>query len=158
MSFAYVIRQRLAREAFASAELNNVAILLDQAKHNPGFVQAWDLARRTAFAAGRAIGDPQLQRAGALRVLVAEIETGASAASRDGELVRSVAKIRTDPNYPARADVDYADAFRRAGLDIDGSPPAELGTELRGAAGAPGFGGGRGARRLGPCPVLAEAR
>ena len=61
-----------------------------------------------------------------------EIETGAAAASRDRELLDALAEIRSAHLgvKPGVTDAAYAEAFRRAGIDLDTINPAEAAAQL----------------------------
>ncbi len=62
-----------------------------------------------------------------------EVETGTAAAQRDRELLDALAEIRSDHlgRKPGVTDMAYAQAFRRAGIDIDSLTPAEAAIRLR---------------------------
>src|SRR5205823_3357939 len=81
-----------------------------------------------ARALGRA-GGPS----GRLATLRRAVEVGLAAARRDRALLDAVAVVRTSKQDlgVVGADVAYARAFREAGLDVDGSPPARIGAVLR---------------------------
>ena len=62
-----------------------------------------------------------------------EVETGGTAARRDRELLDALAEIRSGHlgAKPGVTDMAYADAFRRAGIDLDLLTPAEAAARLR---------------------------
>jgi len=62
-----------------------------------------------------------------------EVETGIAAARRDREWLDALAEIRSGHlgGKPGVTDMAYAEAFRRAGLDVDTLAPAEAADRLR---------------------------
>ena len=62
-----------------------------------------------------------------------EVETGIAAARRDREWLDAMAEIRSGHLgvKPGVTDVAYAEAFRRAGIDLDNLTPAEAANRLR---------------------------
>ena len=62
-----------------------------------------------------------------------EVETGIAAVRRDREWLDAMAEIRSGHLgvKPGVTDVAYAEAFRRAGIDLDNLTPAEAANRLR---------------------------
>ena len=62
-----------------------------------------------------------------------EVEAGTAAARRDRELLDALAEIRSGHLgvKPGVTDMAYAEAFRRAGIDLDILTPAEAAARLR---------------------------
>ena len=76
-------------------------------------------------------GEPE--SAHRLAALRNEVQAGLVAARRDRTLLDALADVRTSKEDlgTAGADAAYARAFREAGLDVDGVPPAEVGAALK---------------------------
>jgi len=125
-------KARAAEEA--RAEENEATLLRDQAAAAPDDVAKWEAADKGVEAAGNALaeaGEPQ--PAIRLMALRNAVQAGLVAARRDQSLLDTLADVRTSKQDLglAGADAAYTRAFRDAGLDVDASPPAEIGSILK---------------------------
>ena len=132
VSAAY-LHQRQVCAAQVELALNETSLLHDQALNSPGDLARWQAAREAIKRVEVALGDDGNAQ-GRLRLgdLRREIETGAAAASRDRELLDALAEIRSAHLgvKPGVTDAAYAEAFRRAGIDLDSVNPAEAAAQL----------------------------
>jgi serine/threonine-protein kinase len=128
------LHQRQARAAQVELALNEATLLHDQALKAPEDLSRWNSAgeaiRRVEVALGDGGNAQARLRLGDLR---REVETGIAAARRDRELLDALAEIRSGHLgiKPGVTDMAYAEAFRRAGIDLDLLTPAEAAAELR---------------------------
>jgi serine/threonine-protein kinase len=128
------LHHRQARAAQVELALNETTLLRDQALKAPDDLSRWQGAREAIKRVEVALGDDGNAQA-RLRLddLRREVEIGAAAAGRDRELLDALAEIRSGHlgAKPGVTDVAYAEAFRRAGIDIDRLTPAEAAAQLR---------------------------
>src|SRR5262245_50025641 len=122
------LHQRQARAVQVELALNETTLLRDQALKSPDDLSRWQAAREAIKRVEVALGDDGNAQA-RLRLddLRREVEIGTAAARRDRELLDALAEIRS-----RHLGVnEYAEAFRRAGIDIDSLTPAEAAARLR---------------------------
>ncbi len=128
------LHQRQARAAQVELALNETTLLHDQALKAPGDLGRWKTTREAIKRVEVALGDDGNAR-DRLRLddLRREVETGFVAARRDRELLDALAEIRSGHlgAKPGVTDMAYAEAFRRAGIDLDILTPAEAAARLR---------------------------
>ena len=128
------LHQRQARAAQVGLELNETTLLYDQALKAPEDLSRWQAVTEAIKRVEVALGDEGNARA-RLRLgdLRREVETGIAAASRDRELLDTLAEIRSRHlgGKPGVTDLAYAEAFRRAGIDVDTLTPTEAAARLR---------------------------
>ncbi|MGO9470013.1 MAG: tetratricopeptide repeat protein [Isosphaeraceae bacterium] len=134
LSFTYWAHERQARAARTELALKEATLLRDQAARAREDVAKWQAAAREIELAGNALaegGEPQSARR--LAALRNEVQAGLGAARRDRTLLDALADVRTSKEDlgTSGADAAYARAFREAGLDVDGVPPAEVGAVLK---------------------------
>jgi serine/threonine-protein kinase len=128
------LHQRQARAAQVELALNETTLLREQALEAPENLNRWQAAREAIKRVEVALGDDgnalARLRLGDLR---REVETGIAAASRDRELLDSLAEIRSGHLgvKPGVTDIAYAQAFRRAGIDLESLTPPEAAARLR---------------------------
>jgi tetratricopeptide (TPR) repeat protein len=126
-SMAY-LHQRQARAAQVELVLNETTLLHAQAVKAPDDLNRWQAARESIKRVEAALGeDGNAQARLRFGDLRREVETGIAAAHRDGELLDALAEIRSGHlgAKPGVTDVAYAEAFRRAEIDLDVlTPPA----------------------------------
>jgi eukaryotic-like serine/threonine-protein kinase len=134
LATAAFIHQRQARAAQVELALNETTLLHDQAAKAPDDLSRWQAAREAIKRVEVALADDGSASA-RLRLddLRREIETGSAGARRDRELLDALAEIRSAhlPPRPGVTDMAYANAFRRAGIDLDTLTPAEAAAQLR---------------------------
>jgi eukaryotic-like serine/threonine-protein kinase len=133
LATAAYLHQRQARAAQVELALNEATLLRDQALKAPDDLGRWQAAREAIRRVEVALGDEGNARA-RLRLggLSREVEAGTAAARRDRELLDALAEIRSGHlGRPGVTDVAYAEAFRRAGIDLDALTPAEAAARLR---------------------------
>jgi tetratricopeptide (TPR) repeat protein len=127
LGFTYWLHQRQAGAARGALALKEATLLRDQALDRPEDPARWEAAleslkrAETALAEG---GDPDARQD--LATLDAEVRTGAQAAQRDHVLLGQLIDIRSakaDDLNGSATDAAYAEAFRAAGLGIDGDDP-----------------------------------
>jgi serine/threonine-protein kinase len=133
LATAAYLHQRQARAAQVELALNEAMLLRKEAQNSPDDVSRWQAAREAIKRVEVALGDDgddrERLRLGDLR---REVETGAAAAVRDRELLDALAEIRSRHlGRPGVTDMAYADAFRRAGIDLDVLTPDEAAARLR---------------------------
>ena len=128
------LHQRQARAAQVELALNETTLLHNQALKTPDDLSRWQAAREAIKRVEVALGDDGNAQA-RLRLgdLRREVETGIAAARRDRELLDALAEIRSGHlgAKPGVTDMAYAEAFRRAGIDLDTLTPAEAAARLR---------------------------
>jgi len=138
LSTTYYLQQRAERahqraeQAAAVDRVVGQAITLrDQAKANPEDVSRWQVALAAveqAQAGGDAFAHDHLL------ALHTEIQAGLDAAQRDKALLDRLVDIRSaeaDDRDGSDTDHSYAEAFREAGIDFAGLPPAEAGAKIK---------------------------
>jgi serine/threonine-protein kinase len=130
------LHQRQAHAAQVDLALNEATLLRDQARAAADDLGRWQAAREAIRRVDVALGDGGGGDARArLRLddLRREVEAGTAAARHDRALLAALADIRlAQLDLGAGAtDTAYAEAFRRAGIDIDALPPAEAAARLR---------------------------
>jgi serine/threonine-protein kinase len=127
------LHQRQARAAQVELALNETTLLHNQAREAPDDLSRWQAAREAIKRVEVALGDDGNAQA-RLRLgdLRREVESGTAAARRDRELLDALAEIRSGHLglKPGVTDAAYAEAFRRAGIDIDTLTPAEAAARL----------------------------
>jgi serine/threonine-protein kinase len=127
----YYLQQRAARAAAIDRLVGQAETLRTQAMAHADDVARWQVALATVDQAD-ARGDARSEsRLSALR---GEIQSGLDAARRDRELVDLLVDIRSaeaDDTDGSTTDLAYADAFRKAGIDVVSLPPAEAGAKVR---------------------------
>jgi serine/threonine-protein kinase len=128
------LHQRQARAAQVELALNETTLLHKQALEAPDDLGRWQAAGDAVKRVDIALGDdgnaPARLRLADLR---REVETGSAAAHRDREWLDTMAEIRSR-HLGVKAgvtDTAYAEAFRRAGLDLDALTPAEAADRIR---------------------------
>ncbi len=129
----YHLQQRQARAAAVEQVLGQASTLRDQAKKHAGDPARWQVALTAIDQAGRALSGDELAQA-RVAALRAEVLDGAGAADRDRELMDRLVDIRSaeaDDQGGWSTDKDYAEAFRRAGLDIDRLSTDEAARRIR---------------------------
>ncbi len=128
------LHQRQARAAQVELALNETTLLHNQALKAPEDLSRWHAAGEAIKRVEVALGDDGNAQA-RLRLgdLRREVETGIAAARRDRELLDALAEIRSGHLgvKPGVTDMAYAEAFRRAGIDLDILTPAEAAARLR---------------------------
>jgi tetratricopeptide (TPR) repeat protein len=128
------LHQRQTRAAQVELALKETTLLHNQALLAPDNLTRWQAAREAIKRVEIALGDDGNAQA-RLRLgdLRREVETGTVAASRDRELLDALAEIRSGHlgQRPGVTDVAYAEAFRRAGIDLDILAPADAAARLR---------------------------
>jgi serine/threonine-protein kinase len=128
------LHQRQARAAQVELALSETTLLREQALKSPEDLSRWQAARESIKRVEVALGDDgDAQARLRLDDLRREVETASAAARRDRELLDALAEIRSGHlgAKPGVTDVAYAEAFRRAGIDIDSLTPAEAAALLR---------------------------
>jgi serine/threonine-protein kinase len=134
LATAAYLHQRQVRAAQVELALNETALLHNQAQKAPDDVRRWEAVQEAIKRVEVALGDDGNTQA-RLRLgdLSREVETGIAAARRDRELLDTLAEIRSDHlgRKPGVTDMAYAEAFRRAGIDLDTLTPAEAAARLR---------------------------
>jgi serine/threonine-protein kinase len=127
------LHQRQARAAQVELALNETLLLRNQALKAPNELARWQTAEEAAKRVEVALGeDGNAQARGRLEDLRREIETGIAAAHRDREFLDALAEIRSRHlGRHGLTDAAYAEAFRRAGIDLDALSPAEAASRLR---------------------------
>ena len=128
------LHQRQARAAQVELALNETTLLHNQALKTPDDLSRWQAAREAIKRVEVALGDEgNAQARLRLGELRREVETGITAARRDRELLDALAEIRSGHlgAKPGVTDMAYAEAFRRAGIDLDILTPAEAAARLR---------------------------
>jgi tetratricopeptide (TPR) repeat protein len=128
------LHQRQARAARVELALNETTLLRNQALQAPDDLSRWQVAQEAIKRVEVALGDDGNAQA-RLRLddLRREVETGIAAARRDRELLDALAEIRSGHlgRKPGVTDMAYAEAFRRAGIDLEILTPAEAAARLR---------------------------
>ena len=116
----------------SNCALNEATLLHNQALKEPD--NCWQAAGEAIRGVEVALGDDGNAQA-RLRLddLRREVEIGSAAARRDRELLDALAEIRSGHLgvKPGVTDMAYAEAFRRAGIDLDILTPAEAAARLR---------------------------
>jgi eukaryotic-like serine/threonine-protein kinase len=128
------LHQRQARVARVELALNEATLLRDQALELPAELGRWLAAGEAIRRAEAALGDEvSVQARIRLGDLRHEVEAGTAASRGDHDLLDALAEIRSGhPGArPGVADMAYAEAFRRAGIDLDSLAPAEAAGRLR---------------------------
>ncbi len=127
------LHQRQARAAQVNLALNETTLLRNQALKAPDNLSRWHAAQEAIRRVEVALGDDGNAQA-RLRLgdLRREVETGIAAAHRDRDLLDKLAEIRSGHlGRPGVSDMAYAEAFRRAGIDLDLLTPPEAAARLR---------------------------
>jgi serine/threonine-protein kinase len=130
---AYV-HQRQARAAQVELTLNETTLLRNQALKEPDELSRWQAAAEALKRVEVALGDDgNAQARQRLDDLRREVATGSAAAHGDRELLDALAQIRSGHlgARPGVTDVAYAEAFRRAGIDLDALTQAQATDRLR---------------------------
>jgi serine/threonine-protein kinase len=134
LAIAAYHHQRQARAAQVELALNETTLLRNQALKAPDELSRWQVAQEAIKRVEVALGDDGNAQA-RLRLddLRREVETGVAAARRDRGLLDALAEIRSGHLglKPGVTDTAYAEAFRRAGIDLDILTPAEAAARLR---------------------------
>jgi eukaryotic-like serine/threonine-protein kinase len=131
LSTAYYLQQRQARAAAVERVVGQVETLLDQARAQPEDLSRWQVALaavKQAEAGGEASAHDRLPE------LRTKIQAGLDAAQRDRALQDRLIDIRSAQAHDldgSATDRDYADAFRKAGIDLALLTPAEAGAKIR---------------------------
>lgn len=139
LAIAAYLHQRQARAAQVELALNETTLLHNQALNAPDDLSRWQAAGEAIRRVEVALGDGDIAGGGnaqaRLRLgdLRREVETGIAAARRDREWLDALAEIRSGHLgvKPGVTDMAYAEAFRRAGLELDALTPAEAADRLR---------------------------
>jgi len=122
------------RVAQVELALNETTLLHDQALKEPDNLSRWQAVREAIKRVEVALGDDGNARA-RLRLanLRREVDTCSAAARRDRELLDELAEIRSAHlgTKPGVTDIVYAEAFQRAGIDLDVLTPVEAAARLR---------------------------
>jgi serine/threonine-protein kinase len=127
LGFTYWLHQRQAGAARLALALKEATLLRDQAVSHPEDTGLWAAAQEGLKRAQTALAendDPDGRQQ--LASLDAEVQAGSQAAERDRVLLAQLIDIRSadaDDLDGSTTDPAYADAFRAAGLDIDGEDP-----------------------------------
>jgi serine/threonine-protein kinase len=133
LATAASLHQRQARAAQVELALNETMLLRNQARKAPDDLGRWQAAqeaiKRVEVAIGNERNAPARLRLGDLR---REVETGSAAAHRDRALLDALAEIHSGHlgSKLGATDMAYAEAFRRAGIDVDNLTPAEAAARL----------------------------
>jgi hypothetical protein len=134
LATAAYLHQRQTRAARVELSLNETTLLRNQALQAPDDLSRWQATGEAIKRVEVALGDDGNAQA-RLRLddLRREVETGIAAARRDRELLDALAEIRSGHLglKPGVTDMAYAEAFRRAGIDLDILTPAEAAARLR---------------------------
>jgi eukaryotic-like serine/threonine-protein kinase len=128
------LHQRQARAAQVELAFNETLLLHNQALKTPEDLGRWQAAVEAVKRVEVAVGyDGNAQARVRLGDLRREVETGIAAARRDREWLDAMAEIRSRHlgGMPSITDAAYAEAFRRAELDLDALSPAEAADQLR---------------------------
>jgi serine/threonine-protein kinase len=128
------LHQRQARAAQVELALNEATLLHNQALKVPEDLSRWQAAGEAVKRVEAALGnDGNAQARLQLGDLQHEVETGIAAAGRDRELLDALAEIRSGHlgAKPGVTDMAYAEAFRRAGFDLDLLTTADAAAALR---------------------------
>jgi serine/threonine-protein kinase len=128
------IHQRQARAARVELALNETTLLRDQALKAPDDLGRWQAAEEAIKRVDVAIGDDDdAQARHRLGDLRRQVDTGVAAARRDREWLDALAEIRSGHlgARPGVTDAAYAEAFRRAGIDLDILTSDEAAAQLR---------------------------
>ncbi|HEY2155356.1 MAG TPA: tetratricopeptide repeat protein, partial [Isosphaeraceae bacterium] len=128
------LHRRQARAAQVELALSETTLLHNQALTAPDDLGRWQATVEAIKRVEVALGDDGNAQA-RLRLgdLRRDVETGIAAARRDRELLDALAEIRSGHLgvRPVVTDTAYAEAFRRAGIDLDALDPAEAADRLR---------------------------
>ncbi len=128
------LQERQARRAQVELALNEATLLHNQALKSPDDLNRWQAAGEAIKRVEVALGDDGHSQARlGLADLHREVQTGIATARRDHEWLDSLAEIRSGHLgvKPGVRDMAYAEAFRRAGIDLDVLAPAEAAARLR---------------------------
>jgi tetratricopeptide (TPR) repeat protein len=131
LSTTYYLQQRQARAAAGQRVVDQVTTLHNQAVAQPDDIQRWEVALAAVEQADPA-GEADTKTR--LLTLRTEIQDGLDAARRDKALLDRLVDIRSaesDDHQGSGPDVDYADAFRAAGIDLAHLSPAEAGAKIK---------------------------
>jgi serine/threonine-protein kinase len=133
LAVATWLHQRQARAAQVELALNETTLLHNQALNAPDDLGRWQAAGDAVKRVEAALGDdgnaPVRLRLGDLR---REVDSGLAAARHDRDFLDAMAEIRSGHlGRPGVTDTAYAEAFRRAGLDVDTLKAAEAADRLR---------------------------
>jgi serine/threonine-protein kinase len=131
LSTTYFLQQRQARAAEIDRLVDQADTLRTQAMAHADDVARWQVALAAVDQADARGDAHSVSRLAALR---REIQSGLDAARRDRELMDLVVDIRSaeaDDADGSTTDLAYADAFRKAEIDVVSLPPAEAGAKIR---------------------------
>ena len=131
LSTTYYLQQRAARAAAADRLLGRAITLRDQALMQPDDLSRWQVALAAVEQADSGLDATARDRLLDLRT---EIEHGHDAAQRDRTLLDQLVDIRSsegDDQGGSLIDRDYAEAFRRAGIDVASLSPSGAGADPR---------------------------
>jgi tetratricopeptide (TPR) repeat protein/tRNA A-37 threonylcarbamoyl transferase component Bud32 len=134
LGFTYWVQQRQAGAARVALALSEAALLRDQALAYPEDVARWRTAldglKRAQTALSEAGDDATREQ---LAKLDDQVQAGSRAADRDHALLEKLIDIRSawadDPDGSA-TDLAYSEAFRAAGIDVDGVDPKQAGAGI----------------------------
>ncbi len=128
----YFVQQRQQRSDAVLRALTEATTLRDQAREHPDDPARWRVALGTIRQVERVLS-PSANRDAWVQFirLRDEVESETATTERDRELLERLADLRSSgaaegANYAAR----YTDALRRAGYDVEGHSPAEVGTKI----------------------------
>jgi hypothetical protein len=123
-------RQRIEQAAAVDRVVDHAATLREQAQAHPEDVSRWQVALVAVEQAE--VGDDATAR-DRLLALRTEIQAGRDAAERDRALLDRLADIRSARSDKPAEDTDaaYAEAFRKAGIDLASLTPAEAGAKIK---------------------------
>jgi tetratricopeptide (TPR) repeat protein len=134
LSFTYWAQQRQARMARAELAMAEAGRLRDEAVKEPDNDEKWLVAERGIAEAARAIADAGRSEATErLAAMRDHVHAGREAARRDRKLLDALYSVRSSKQDLRHSGTDarYTEAFREAGLDIDGAPAEEIAAKLR---------------------------
>ena len=134
LGFSYYLQQRQAGAARVALALKEATLLRDQAMRDPADLARWRAAREGLNRAQTALAEAD-DRASRqqLAALDAQVQAGAQAADRDHVLLEKLIDIRSakadDPDGSA-TDIAYSEAFRAAGIEVDGADAQQAGARI----------------------------
>ncbi len=133
--WAHLARQRLERAARVDRATSGVELLYAEAQRAGDDLTRWIAAREAALALNGLLTDaPDKPARDRLTVLVRDVTQSAVAAREDQKLLADLVDIRSakgDDTDGTATDANYADAFRKAGMDVATLPPAEVGVKIQ---------------------------
>ncbi len=128
------LRQRQARAAAVDRVIGQAMTLYDQAQDHPEDVSRWRVALAAIEQAEGGLGGGDAGALVRLQDLQRGARAGAEAAERDRVLLDRAVDIRSaraDDRDGSSTDAAYAEAFRRAGIDLAVLTPAEAGARIK---------------------------